>query len=132
MNKIVERIWRTQVTTDDLRMGLEALNDLPQEDRRDLTARALCLFRVFDGEPDLASKTAAVDWRFEALARLSHRPELRAWSIPPDHMGKMMISETVLEAAAAEPLISVDDRPAFDPECFFKRLLALSGTDGTG
>jgi hypothetical protein len=38
----------------------------------------------------------------------------------------IFIREEVLEAAAKEPLLEDGNRPAFDPESFFSRLLMLT------
>jgi hypothetical protein len=74
----------------------------------------------------------AIEWRFEALARLDGRPELQAWSLPTGDAGATKIDPLVLRAAAEEPLITGGERATFDPDSFFKRLLTLSGESGRG
>jgi len=76
--------------------------------------------------------SAAIEFRLEALARLSDRPEMKAWSIPDNIDGVMHIQGVVLRAAAAEPLREEDNRPSFDPESFFRRLIRMSKEAGRG
>ncbi len=110
--------------------ALEAISALPPQDRKDIGARAVCLIRMF-GETEVSARVAAIDWRFQALARLSTRPEFRNWSLPGGDGGSK-ITIAVLEASAAEPLIELDDLPAFDADNFFKRLLATTEEEGHG
>src|SRR5262249_44480248 len=126
----------TKVRPEDMERALLAINKLTPDDRRDLTARALCLIQLFSEDRpkrDSGSSAAAIDWRFEALSRPAKRPALEPSSFPPDHRGGVKLSPVVLQAAAQETLIvSNDDRPTFDPESFFQRLLALSKEAGQG
>ena len=95
MRGIVERILRAKVSAADMERALEAVNALLPEDRTDSAARVVCRIELF-GEPgrnEVSARGAAIDWRFQALARLSVRPEFKNWSLPV----------TVLEAAASEP-----------------------------
>jgi hypothetical protein len=135
MSGIVRDIVNARVGPDDLEQALQAINKLPQKDRRDLTARSLCLIGVFSkdrAERDVGTLIAAIDWRFRAIAALATRPEFKAWSLPMDHVGAAKIDPLVLRAAAEEPLITDGNTPAFDPDSFFKRLLALSEEAGRG
>jgi hypothetical protein len=100
------------------------VNALLPEDRTDIAARVVCLIELF-GEPgrnEVSARVAAIDWRFQALARLSMRPEFKNWSLPV----------TFLEAAASEPLTELDGQPGFDADRFFKRLLAMTEEEGHG
>jgi hypothetical protein len=102
-------------------------------DRRDPVMRALCLVRLFGGSPnkDVTLHVTAIEWRLQALARLAARPEFKAWSMPGDH-DAVEIAPDVLEVAAAEPLVEVDNEPGFEADAFFKRLLAITKGHGHG
>ena len=127
---IVQQILSAKVSTAEMECALEAISSLSPEDRKDIGARAVCLIRMF-GENEVSARVAAIDWRFQALARLSTRPEFRNWSLRGCD-GASKIAITVLEAAATEPLIELEDRPAFDADSFFKRLLAITEEEGHG
>jgi hypothetical protein len=133
MSGIVERILRVKVSSDDMRRALQAVNALTPADRRDPVMRALCLVRLFGGSPkkDVTQHVTAIEWRFQALARLAARPEFKAWSMPGDH-DAVEIAPDVLEAAAAEPLIEIDNQPGFEADAFFIRLLTITKGHGHG
>jgi hypothetical protein len=100
----------------------------------------VALLRVFLGPPRQGSlreaacedtftdsdKITAIQFRLEALAELSDHPKLLAWSMASDTEEMIFIRDEVLEAAAKEPLLEDGNRPAFDPESFFSRLLMLT------
>ena len=131
----MDAIFQTKVTPEILGRVLQAFGEMEPEDRKDMTGRALMVIRILDEEglldeePHLA---AAIEFRLEALARLAARPELKAWSIPGDVKGMVRLDPVVLEAAASEPLRDFNNRVAFDPESFFKRLMYISGEAGHG
>jgi hypothetical protein len=133
MSGSFERILEVEVSSHDMRRALQAINAMPAEDRGDIAARAICLMRLFEhgNRSDLGAWVAAVDWRFQALSRLAARVEFKAWSMPGDH-DAVEIAPDVLEAAAAEPLIEVDNRPGFDADAFFIRLLTITKGHGHG
>src|SRR5262249_28303084 len=56
----------------------------PAEDRSDIAARVICLLRIFGspGSNEVSPRVAAIDWQFQALARLSESPEFKRWSLP--------------------------------------------------
>ena len=87
MDNIVKAICDTKVDPKILGQVPEALAEMDQEDRRDFTVRSITVIRILDElslldtSPDLA---AAIEFRLRAPARVSVRPELRAWSIPGD------------------------------------------------
>jgi hypothetical protein len=130
MSGIVEQILSTKVSATEMECALQAIGALPPEDRKDIGARAVCLIRML-GENEVSARVAAIDWRFQALARLSTRPEFRNWSLP-GRDGASKITIAVLEVAATEPLIELEDRPAFDADSFFKRLLGITEEEGHG
>ena len=130
MSGIVEQILSAKVSATEMECALEAIGALPPEARKDIGARAVCLIRML-GENEVSARVAAIDWRFQALARLSTRPEFRNWSLP-DRSGATKITIAVLEVAANEPLIELEERPAFDADSFFKRLLGITKEEGHG
>ncbi len=135
MSDIVGDIIRTKVTAEILEKVVIAFAAMEPADRRDFTGRAVTVIRVLDEEGLLGQHprlAAAIEFRLEALARLSHRPELKAWSIPGDVEEMIYLQPLVWEAVAAEPLREESNRPAFDPDSFFRRLTALSKAAGRG
>ena len=114
---------------------LTAFGTMKPGDWNDMTARVVTVIRLLDEEglldeePHLA---AAIQFRLEALARLAGRPELKAWSIPDDVAGMLHLNPVVLQATSSEPLKEENDRPVFDAESFFKRLLSISHEEGRG
>jgi hypothetical protein len=131
---IVREIFDAKVSAADMESALKAINAMPGEDRIDITARTICLIKLFDhrrDQTDVATLISAIDFRFEALAKLSRRPEFGCWSMPRRD-GSNSVAITVLEAAATEPLIELQKRPAFDADSFFKRLLVITEAEGRG
>jgi hypothetical protein len=133
MSGIVQRILEAKVSAPDMKRAFEAVHALSPEDRTDIAARVVCLIELF-GEPgqhEVSARVAAIDWRYQALARLSDQPEFKNWSLPGLD-GGTEIAPTVLEAAVTEPLIAVDGKPSFDADRFFNRLLTSTKEQGHG
>src|SRR5271170_4645116 len=124
---------KVEVSSADIRRALKALDALTPADRGDPVTRAHCLVRLFGGSPntDVTLHVTAIEWRLRALARLAAGPEFKAWSMPGGH-DVVEIGPDVLEVAAAEPMIEVEDQPAFDADAFFKRLLTITKGHGHG
>jgi hypothetical protein len=129
MPGIVQRILEAEVSAADLDRALGALNEMQEEQPEDddiwspkaLASRIACLIRLF-GEPgrhEVSARIAAIDCRLQAMAGLTTRSEFNDWSIAD------IISWTVFEAAATEPLIEIDGQPGFDADRFFQRLSAM-------
>ena len=131
MPGIVRRILGAKVSAADLARALEAIEELPPEDRTDLAARVVCLIEAFaePGRHEVSARVAAIDWRLQALAGLAGRPEFRNWPLPG---GTGKIATNVLKAAAIEPLIEREGEPSFNPESFLERLLAMTEEKGHG
>lgn len=124
---MVERIADCRVTQEDLEVALTAFNKMKEEDRRDITARTMQLIRLFDKERpfrEVSDIISAVEFRLEAFSRIASHPELRTF-FPSKEDGAAMISQPVLHLVATEPLLSKQDRPAFDVKSFRARLSAL-------
>src|SRR5258705_2530697 len=80
---IIQRGFAAKVSAADLKQAFDAIHALPPEDRTKFATRAVCLIKLF-GEPgryEVSARVAAIDWRCHALARLSHRPEFKYWSV---------------------------------------------------
>jgi hypothetical protein len=133
MSGIVRRILGAKVSAADLERARAAIDELSPEDQTDIAARVVCLIEAFGqpGRHEVSARVAAIDWRLQALARLSGRSEFRNWPMPGnDGFGK--IAANVLEAAAIEPLIEREGEPAFDPQSFLERLMAMTEEKGHG
>ena len=94
-------------------------------------ARVVCFIEFFgeSGRFEVSARMAAIDWRLQALAGLAGRPEFWNW---PMRDGAGKIPANVLEAAAIKPLIERGGEPAFNPESFLERLLAMTEEEGHG
>src|SRR5437660_10751904 len=91
-------------------MALEMIANLPEEDRKDMTGRALAVIRLL-GEQGVDEDIEAgsdllmgVQFRLEALARLHDEPAYRAWSMNSGTPGMNYIHDDLVVAAAMEPL----------------------------
>lgn len=117
---------------------LDHLDDMDNEQRGDMTGRGLGLIRFLDDQGiggagmERAHTLIAFEFRMEALARLRDRPEYRAWTLQlgnkagdPD-----LINEVLVETAATQPIVEIDERPAFEPESFFRAALERSEVEG--
>ena len=51
--------------------------------------------------------------------------------MPGEANGTTLIEMTLLEAAAAEPLIDDAGHAGFDPDTFYKRVMTMSRTPGS-
>jgi hypothetical protein len=126
------------------------VDQMPPEDRSDLTGRTLGLLRFLDDLPDqqadrkarrrgrrgshtqdLASIVTSFDVRMRALAALRDVPEFGAWWIRTAKSGNPdMLHEVMIETAAMEPLIEGGDWPSFDPTSFLRHALRRVEADG--
>lgn len=128
---VMEQLNEVTVSGDDLMRASDEVNEyltsLPEEDR-DFAARAACLARVFPGDYLTVS---AVNFRMEALARLTRHPTMRGWSLP-DQDGGVPTDETVFAVAAVHPLVKIEGKWGFEPESFFRAVLAAAENEGSG
>lgn len=134
MSNFVERAMRTPVSPDLLAAAMEAIAELPQDQRRSFEGRAFRLFRLLeerDEGDDAALFAFVIQLRLEALARLHDDRGLRAWTLPGDAEGADYIHADVVAAAAVEPLIEIDEHTVgFDAESFRARVLADAAVRG--
>ncbi len=134
MYGFTERAMSTEVSPELLAASMEAIGELPADQRGSFEGRAFCLFRLLE-ELDEAGEAAliafAIQLRLEALARLHDDRGLRAWTVPGDAEGADYIHADVVAAAAVEPLVAIDDHTVgFDPESFRARVLADAAVRG--
>jgi hypothetical protein len=113
---------------------LKVIERMPEDQRRDFTGLQIGLIAYLDEEEkdvrDRATVLTSFSFRMQALTRLCERPEYRAWSMKLGSGEPDMIHEVLVEVAASEPLIEVDERPAFEPESFFRKALEMAETTG--
>jgi hypothetical protein len=126
------------VPVELLKAALDAVADLPDEDRKDLTGRTLAVIRLLDKHNvprDIEGRgelLAGNQFRMEALARLRDDSAYRAWSMKSAIPKMDYIHEDLVEAAAVEPLKMSKRIARFDPKSFFKRVLEKSEARGRG
>ncbi len=110
------------------------VDQMPPEDRSDLTSRTLGLFRFLDEidqQGDRASLVISFDARMRALMALRDMPEFGAWWISAGESGNPdLLHEVMIETAATEPLIEGDDWPSFDSSSFLTHALQCVEADG--
>jgi hypothetical protein len=93
----------------------------------DVESVSIAVAAEFAGE---GGKAAPVMLRLEALDRLTGDPRMRAWTMPTGEAGSSFICGPLIEAAAVHPLRIEDDRPVFEPDSFFDRVLRLAEAAG--
>ena len=107
--------------------------ELPEEDRRDVTAQMLRVIRYLDdaGTGDgRAALGLAINFRIRALARLTADGGLQGFRYPGAAEGMDWLHTDVVRAAAEVPLREVDDDAVFDPAEFHNHLLKIAATAG--
>ncbi|MFN3464706.1 MAG: hypothetical protein ACK4X1_11590 [Terricaulis sp.] len=136
-----EERWKKRlfapVKPDHLAAALRVLADMDAEDRNDIGGRALALIKHFHqpgNKPEdlrVADLTSAIQFRLEALDSLRDRPEMVGWTLPSGADGCDLINGALLEVAADEPIVQIDEyHVTFSPDSFFKRVLAVSDLSG--
>lgn len=96
---------------------------------RSYEARTMWLVQRYRGHSE---KACAIEFRMQALARVFERGQIEGWTLPGDATHGIPTHHAALAAAAAEPLILVDGRPAFDRRSFLDRVLQLADPNGFG
>jgi hypothetical protein len=106
------------------------LEEMPAGQRGDLTGRSLGLIRFLDEdakeweEHKRALVLVSFQFRLRALARLRDHPEFGAWTIRAQRAGDSdILHEVMIETAAVEPLLDVDNGGSFDPRSFLRHAL---------
>lgn len=132
MNKTLQRANHAPVTAELLGGALEAINEMAAEDRSDMTARLLRIIRYLDeqGVDERASILTAIEFRLEALARLSLDGDLKGFRHPSSENGAEWIHEDVVRCAAEIPLRARRHRLFFDRDEFHNHLLEIATPAG--
>ncbi len=135
--RYVQRLNDNPIDAGLMMKMLEHVNSMPAGQRSDFSGRAIGVVRFIEEEASLGPEKARVDlligfnFRMEALARLSHRPEYAAWSLRVGAADGMdVISKVLVEAAARAPLIEIGERLEFDPDAFFALALSIAEAEG--
>lgn len=126
-SEALERLNRVEVSMQDLLQASALVHELP-EDQRDFEGRALVMLRLFPGQPD---KCQVVEYRLQAMSSLLSERALPGWATPPSEDGAVLISEPVFQAAATQPIVMSNGRPAFAADAFVKRVLELAPAEGS-
>lgn len=121
---VIEKASRTPLDPKLMKRMLTCINEMPAEQRGDMTGRSIGLIRFLEENLssqetfDRASTIISFEFRMQALTLLRKRPEYRAWAMK------------MIETAAVEPLIERNKRPAFNPVTFFRAALESAESEG--
>jgi len=132
MARLLERANLTKVDPHLMEDVLEAVADLPAEDRGLESTMFLIVKRVAElglPQPERKDLSMAINFRFMAFARLMERGAGKGWP-QPGADGCTYVHSELIRAAAEEPMIEVDDDVALDSDSFHRRLLALAEMHG--
>lgn len=113
--------------------AMEAIADMPEQDRRDMTARMLTIIRFLDwhsAADERQSLGLAINFRLQALARLIAEGGIRGFRHPGAKKVMDWLHEDVIRAAVAVPLRVRDDDAVFDKDEFHDHLLAIASPSG--
>jgi len=135
--RVIEKANRTPLDPGLMKRMLTCLDEMPAEQRGDMTGRGIGLIRFLEENPgsqepfDRASTLISFEFRMEALARLRKHPEYRAWAMKAEHSGAPdLIHNVLIETAATQPLIERNNRPAFNSVTFFRAALEHADSEG--
>jgi len=127
--RLIKKAMKTPVDPDLLRLALSEFAKLDHRDRNDFEGRAFATFRLLEKNKTVKQQDRpwlplAIEWRLSALAKLSERIEMKAFTIGPDKSGATWLSDDVLQVAAREPLIQKDRYTVeFSADSFLANLL---------
>jgi hypothetical protein len=133
MSEFLKRANEAPLTVELLAGAMEAIADMPDEDRRDMTARLLCIIRFLDEAgvgDDRANLGLAINFRLHALAQLTAAGGLRGFRRAGAEQGMDWLHEDVIRATVEVPLREVGGDAAFEAQEFHDRLLAIATTAG--
>jgi hypothetical protein len=136
MAAFLKRVATKPIPADLLGAAAQAIADLPEGDRRDLTGRIIAVIRILDEQnvprdlKDRSDLLMGIQFRLEALARLRDEPSYRAWSMKSGTPHLHYVHGDLVEVAATEPLIIRKRVARFEPKSFFKRVLQVSEARG--
>ncbi|MEW6330271.1 MAG: hypothetical protein AB1560_02320 [Pseudomonadota bacterium] len=122
----VDSVNNIVVSFDDL-WDIAADAEGVDAESRNLETLMYIIARRFKNEPQ---KAGAVLLRMQALAGLLIKEGVPSWTLPQQPDGAIPTQESVLAAAAVQPLIEVGNNVTFEREPFLKKVLELSETEG--
>jgi hypothetical protein len=138
MNNSLKRVATKPVPVELLAAAVEAIGELPEEDRKDMTGRALAIIHLLEASnvPDnleaRSDLVTGIEFRLEALARLCDEASYRAWSMKSGTPEMDYVHGDLIEAAASAPLIMRKRAVCFESKSFFKHVLSITETRGRG
>lgn len=133
MRKMLKQINAAPLTPELMQSAMEAIADLPAEDRRDMTARMLAVIRVLNDqlpERDGPAVGMAINFRLMALARMMSSEALPGFRLPAHADGPDLLHEDAVRAAVEVPLRLKGEDLVFDPVEFRDHLLAIASPAG--
>jgi hypothetical protein len=119
----LESINEVPVSVEDLLRVLEETQNLPK-DRRSFEGRMHVAARLYQ---DDSEKAIAVAFRMRAMFELLGSEDgIPGWSLPRLPDGSIVTQDSVVAAAAVQPLGEVDGRIIFEREPFMAKILELA------
>jgi hypothetical protein len=105
--------------------AVEAIAELPAEDRKNTASRVVALLRMMDAHNVSSAKARSAlvtgiqfRLRLQALAYLQDQPSYRAWSITSGTPGMHYVHGDLVAAAATAPLVMAGRVASFEPSRF--------------
>ena len=130
---MVDKLNETPIAAELLGGAMEAVAELPPEDRRDMTTQMLCIIehveKTTKGKAE-AGVGAALYFRMLALGKLTSDYPLPGFA-SPDFNGAKLLHPDVIRCAAEQPLIMIGEDVAFDAGAFQIRLLDIAEAAGS-
>jgi hypothetical protein len=120
---ILESVNGVHVSAEDLLRVLEETQNLPRE-KRSFEGRMHVAARLYQ---DDSEKAIAVGFRMRAVFELLRAEDgIPGWSLPRLPDGSIVTQDSVVAAAAVQPLSEVDGRIIFEREPFMAKVLELA------
>src|SRR3954453_4229346 len=135
-----QNVRSAKITHDDIRKAMEAVNNLPEDDRKNFTSRSIAMMKAFglfneqEEDPDekQIAKITAVQARVTAMAKLIDSGAIKKrWTMESGKEGLTYISREVLKVAAVATLHGGEDEPSyFNGEEFLRLILEFAEQEG--
>ena len=138
MSDFIMQVNAVSVPVDLLIEANQIHTDLPPEDRSDMAVWVVAWIQMLESKPYTEAHRSdlllALHFRMTALAslELAQHAEMAGWSMPGDKDGMVFAHYELFQAAAAHPVVEIDNQAAFEPDSFFQRLLSITETKGNG
>ena len=129
MSNYLRKVNKTKVDPALLGEVMEMHANMPAEDRTSFEARTFRIIEMLNArglQAERATMLLAIDFRLTALARLIDARGGRGFTRPGSEVGMDWVHADLVRCAAEEPIIEDEAKqPAFDPDRFEQRLLAI-------